>query len=175
MLSLIICSFSLRVVRRLEWLPLSLSLSSPPSLSFSPPPRLSLSVCLCMSVCIADFGLAKQKRADCSRMNSVVGTILCSWCVDVYLTTVTRCMLEIALYSGYSWYACLTLCYKAFISAKTSANLVSWHRTGLLTISNESKYRLTQSLRSLEAAVPPGSNTASIPPPFPFLSPRSTL
>ena len=30
-------------------------------------------------VCAADFGLAKQKRADCSRMNSVVGTILCSW------------------------------------------------------------------------------------------------
>ena len=30
-------------------------------------------------VCAADFGLAKQKRADCSRINSVVGTILCSW------------------------------------------------------------------------------------------------
>jgi len=32
-------------------------------------------------MCVADFGLAKQKHADSSRMNSVVGTILCSWYV----------------------------------------------------------------------------------------------
>jgi len=35
----------------------------------------------CLWLCPADFGLAKQKHADSSRMNSVVGTILCSWYV----------------------------------------------------------------------------------------------
>lgn len=30
-------------------------------------------------VTITDFGLAKQKQQDCSKMTSVVGTILYSW------------------------------------------------------------------------------------------------
>ena len=36
---------------------------------------------LLWNLCPADFGLAKQKRPDCSKMNSVVGTILYSWWV----------------------------------------------------------------------------------------------
>ena len=34
-------------------------------------------------VTITDFGLAKQKQRDCSKMNSVVGTILYSWYVSI--------------------------------------------------------------------------------------------
>lgn len=35
--------------------------------------------CMYLVLISADFGLAKQKRSDCSKMTSVVGTILYSW------------------------------------------------------------------------------------------------
>lgn len=35
---------------------------------------------------IADFGLAKQKNPDASKMTSMVGTILYSWYVQISLS-----------------------------------------------------------------------------------------
>ena len=61
------------------------SLLSWPNISMVTAAKHVICSCVCVCVCVvcvcvtADFGLAKQKRSDCSKMMSIVGTILYSW------------------------------------------------------------------------------------------------
>ena len=50
-----------------------------------------------MSFFTADFGLAKQKNPDASKMTSMVGTILYSWYVQTHLSVYVEKHFEVEL------------------------------------------------------------------------------
>ena len=63
------------------------------------------------SLLAADFGLAKQKHGDCSKMMSIVGTILYSWWVAAWKLSADQ-LNSAETISCLSWF-CLKLFYKS--------------------------------------------------------------